>query len=262
MGSGTINGGNNNGRYLYVKWSSTANTSANSSSVSATLYLSGNVQGNALSGSFFNLNGTQKAVGGWHDNWGTGNPLNLGTISLTVGHNSDGSKSIPVSGKFVYNGSFTYVDLSGTITLDKINRMPGTVSNVAITGLYEDGETQKLTWSPATNVTNYTVYDSVWKIENGAWNQWHYLGDTTSTSMTFPAYSNIGKSKISAIRYAVRANGPGGSSDRIASPPTEHYGVKIWDGSSWKWGELRVWNGTSWVKSIPQIWNGAEWVYI
>lgn len=258
MGSGTINGGNNNGRYLYVKWSSTANTSANSSNVSATLYLSGNVQGNALSGSFFNLNGTQKTVSGWYDNWGTGNPLNLGTINITVGHNNDGSKSIPVSGKFVYNGSFTYVDLSATITLDKINRLPGNPSNINISGLYEDGETQTLTWSAATNATNYGIYHSVWQLPNGGWSQWYGPEIVSGTSKTF-GHGEIGKSKRGAIKYGVQANAPGGSSGIFESAVTEHYGIRVWSGNSWKWAQLRVWNGSAWIKSIPQVWNSSGW---
>lgn len=126
MASGTITGSTGNA-YIDAKieWSSTANNSANTSSVTAALYYKRNNSGYTTygSGTFsITINGTKKT--------------NTATLTITesawvkaveqtvtVSHNSDGSKSIGISSTgSIPSTSLSSTSCSGTVTLDTIQR--------------------------------------------------------------------------------------------------------------------------------------------
>ena len=126
MASGTITGSCDNSRYtLTCEWSSTANTSANTSSVTAKVYLNGN--GYTTSSSYWScvINGTTVTSNKSAD---IGGKTLLGSRTWTVNHNNDGTASVSIS--FSYsnglNSSGTYTTKSGsgnaTVKLDTIAR--------------------------------------------------------------------------------------------------------------------------------------------
>lgn len=126
MASGTINGSCDNSRYILTcEWTSTANTSANTSSVTAKVYLNGN--GYTTSSSYWScvINGTTVTSNKSAD---IGGKTLLGTRTWTVNHNNDGTASVGIS--FSYsNGlssSGTYTTKTGsgsaTVRLDTIAR--------------------------------------------------------------------------------------------------------------------------------------------
>ena len=126
MASGTINGSCDNSRYILTcEWTSTANTSANTSSVTAKVYLNGN--GYTTSSSYWScvINGTTVTSNKSAD---IGGKTLLGTRTWTVNHNNDGTASVGIS--FSYsNGlssSGTYTTKTGsgsaTVKLDTIAR--------------------------------------------------------------------------------------------------------------------------------------------
>ena len=126
MASGTINGSCDNKRYILTcEWTSTANTSANTSSITAKVYLNGN--GYTTSSSYWSciINGTTVTS---NKNASIGGKTLLGTRTWTVNHNDDGTASVGIS--FSYsNGlssSGTYTTKTGsgsaTVRLDTIAR--------------------------------------------------------------------------------------------------------------------------------------------
>ena len=126
MASGTINGSCDNRRYILTcEWTSTPNTSANTSSITAKVYLNGN--GYTTSSSYWSciINGTTVTS---NKNASIGGRTLLGTRTWTVNHNDDGTASVGIS--FSYsNGlssSGTYTTKTGsgsaTVRLDTIAR--------------------------------------------------------------------------------------------------------------------------------------------
>ena len=126
MASGTINGSCDNKRYILTcEWTSTPNTSANTSSITAKVYLNGN--GYTTSSSYWSciINGTTVTS---NKNASIGGKTLLGTRTWTVNHNDDGTASVGIS--FSYsNGlssSGTYTTKTGsgsaTVRLDTIAR--------------------------------------------------------------------------------------------------------------------------------------------
>ena len=126
MASGTINGSCDNRRYILTcEWTSTPNTSANTSSITAKVYLNGN--GYTTSSSYWSciINGTTVTS---NKNASIGGRTLLGTRTWTVNHNDDGTASVGIS--FSYsnglNSSGTYTTKTGsgsaTVRLDTIAR--------------------------------------------------------------------------------------------------------------------------------------------
>lgn len=126
MARGTIRGSCDNSRYILTcEWTSTANTSANTSSITAKVYLNGN--GYTTSSSYWScvINGTTVTS---NKSASIGGKTLLGTRTWTVNHNNDGTASVGIS--FSYsNGlssSGTYTTKTGsgsaTVKLDTIAR--------------------------------------------------------------------------------------------------------------------------------------------
>lgn len=130
MASGSFGTSKSNNLNLYVEWSSTSDVNTNSSKVTVNLYVkSYSLRGSALSGSYLSVNGNQS-------DWSyTFNILNNSSIAttkaatktVTVTHNSDGTKSIPIKANFKFNGTYggVYIgdlSVSKTVTLDNIPR--------------------------------------------------------------------------------------------------------------------------------------------
>ena len=126
MASGTINGSCDNRRYILTcEWTSTPNTSANTSSITAKVYLNGN--GYTTSSSYWSciINGTTVTS---NKSASIGGKTLLGTRTWTVNHNDDGTASVGIS--FSYsnglNSSGTYTTKTGsgsaTVRLDTIAR--------------------------------------------------------------------------------------------------------------------------------------------
>ena len=126
MASGTITGSTGN-QYIDAKivWSSTANNSANTSSVTAALYYKRNNTGYTTygSGTFsITINGSKKTntttITITESAW-----VKAVEHTVTVSHNSDGSKSIGISSTgSIPSTSLSSTSCSGTVTLDTIPR--------------------------------------------------------------------------------------------------------------------------------------------
>lgn len=126
--SGSFSGSIRDGHYkLRVDWSQSKNTSANTSTITCKMYLVNDwsLSINSRSTNTTTIAGTKKTYTSPSIS-STGTHL-LGTVSQTVTHDSDGSKSISMSSVFYIQATLsgTYYDsisASATVTLDSIPR--------------------------------------------------------------------------------------------------------------------------------------------
>jgi hypothetical protein len=241
--SGRITGAADNGRYLYIDWS------VSGTSFTAKLYLVGDLTGIANSGSHFTVDGTQYAISGSYDNWGTGTPLLLKTVTKTTS-----KSSIAMSGAFIYNGSsWTAVYVSGTATL---GTKPSSPTNVTASGNFAVGDTMSITWNTSTGATGYKLYYAQ-RSEN-TWLDWNLIKTVTTNSATH-IFATIGDSRT-AVKFGVSATNSVGDSSIIGSNIIERISIKVWNGSAYIKGNAKVWNGSEWKTGTMKIWNGSAWV--
>ena len=189
MASGTINGSCDNSRYILTcEWTSTANTSANTSSVTAKVYLNGN--GYTTSSSYWScvINGTTVTSNKSAD---IGGKTLLGTRTWTVNHNNDGTASVGIS--FSYsNGlssSGTYTTRTGsgsaTVKLDTIARGSSMSLNRSSATIGSDSVTVNIT-------RNSSAYKHKVKLILG--DTTYLLAENVDTSYTFtPSMSYCNK---------------------------------------------------------------------
>ena len=187
--SGTITGSCNNSHYSFTcEWSATQNTSANTSTITANVYLNGN--GYSTSSSYWccTINGTQVTT-----NWnGTvSGKTKLGSRTWTVSHNSNGTCTTNISFSFsnrVTAGTYTTSSGSGSgdITLNTISN-GGTTS-----GSTTSASTFTLNTSTATlGSTSVTLTISKGsgvskhKVKIGWAGSWYLLTSEATTSYTF-----------------------------------------------------------------------------
>lgn len=118
-----------NGMTIKAAWSAVPNTSTNSSTVSATLTIYANARGTAKSGSHLTINGNKKLYTTRLASVGNLQSTHvLCTHSVVVPHNSDGTKTITISGSFIWRGylwdgkhyTFDTISGSGSATLPTI----------------------------------------------------------------------------------------------------------------------------------------------
>ena len=137
--SGSFSGSIHSGHYvLRVDWTQTKNVSANTSTITAKAYLVNDwsLSINARSDNKVTIDGTAQTYASPAIS-STGTHL-LGTVTQTVNHGGDGSKSLTMSAVFYIRATLsgTYyesITASANITLDSIARASGvSASNVAM----------------------------------------------------------------------------------------------------------------------------------
>jgi hypothetical protein len=155
MASGNFSSSSINGLSLYVEWSSTENISANTSSVTATLYVkSYGFRATALSGSYLTINGNTR---NWVKTFSISDTsilttTHVSTHTVTVPHNADGTKSITIKANMKLNGTYggTYIsDLtaSKSVTLTTIPR----ASSFSVPSSVNTGSSLKIAISPSSS---------------------------------------------------------------------------------------------------------------
>lgn len=164
MASATITGSTSN-QYIdcKIEWSSTANNSSNTSTVTATLYYKRNNTGYTTSGtgSFsITIDGTKTSVSKTLTI--TGNSwVAAVSASKTIDHNSDGTKSITISATGnIPETSLSSTSCSGTAKLDTIPRA-STISYVSDVTL---NNICTVRWTPHSKGFHYKI-----KFAVGSW---------------------------------------------------------------------------------------------
>lgn len=155
MASGNFSSNTGTNLNLYITWSSTTNVSANTSSVTVNVYSrSYTINGSALADSYVTVNGNTKSLAGVSLSQSVSNLTNklLATYTVTVPHNSDGTKSITIKANIEFNGTvsgkyLSDITASQTVTLDTIPRS----SSLSVPTSVNTGSNLTSTISPSSS---------------------------------------------------------------------------------------------------------------
>lgn len=130
--SGTISNSIHSGHYtLRISWSATQNITANTSTITAKMYLVQDASWSLNIGTRSNsctIDGVATAFSSPAISSNGGSTILLGTVSRTVNHAADGSRNVAISATFNINATisgtrYNTITASGTITLDTIPRV-------------------------------------------------------------------------------------------------------------------------------------------
>lgn len=199
MASGTITGSTSNS-YIDAKivWSSSANTSANQSTVTAALYYKRNNTGYTTSGTgtfSITINGTKasatKTITITESAW-----VKVVENTVAVSHNSDGSKSITISASGgLPDTSLASTNVSGTATLDTIPRA-STIDSVTCATKYFSGTmTYKYTPKSASYYNRCVIALNL----NGTYTQVKVINLGTQSASQKTATVTLSESELSVI---------------------------------------------------------------
>lgn len=161
MASGNFISSTGTNLNLYVTWSSTTNVNANTSSVTANVYMrSYTINATALADSYITINGNKKSFAGisLKKTSSTLTDTLLTTHTVTVDHNSDGTKSITIKANLEFNGTvsgkyLSDVTASKTVALDNIPRASG----LTIATSVNTGSSLTATITPANSTFTHKV---------------------------------------------------------------------------------------------------------
>lgn len=225
MASGNFSSNTGTNLNLYIAWSSTTNVSANASSVTVNVYSrSYTINGNALADSYVTVNGNTKSLAGISLSQSVSNLTNklLATHTVTVPHNSDGTKSITIKANIEFNGTvsgkyLSDITASQTVTLDTIPRASG----LSVATSVNTGSSLTTTISPAssafTHKVAYIIGGST-KFTSGTiaagTNTYAYtiphswLPSTSSATMTVRLFTYSGSTEVGRVDKSVTVNVP------------------------------------------------------
>lgn len=175
----TITGSTNNSRYtLTCEYSYTQNTSANTSTITAIVYLAGN--GYTTSSSYWccTINGTEVTT---NKSASINAKTELGRRTWTVNHNSDGTAKVNISFSFsnrVTAGTYTVSSGSGSasVTLTTIPRASSISLNRSSATIGSDSVTVNISRA-SSNFTH--------KVKVGWGGTWYLLAEKVTTSYSF-----------------------------------------------------------------------------
>lgn len=220
MASGNFSSNTGTNLNLYITWSSTTNVSANTSTVTVNVYSrSYTINGSALADSYVTVNGNTKSLAGISLSQSVTNLTNklLTTYTVTVPHNSDGTKSITIKANIEFNGTvsgkyLSDITASQTVTLDTIPRS----SSLSVPASVNTGSSLTSTITPSSSTFAHKIafiIDGSFKYTsdfiNPGTNTFSYpiphswLPSATSKQMTVRLYTYI---STSADDYIARTD--------------------------------------------------------
>ena len=149
------------------------------------------------------------------------------------------------------------LNISGEVSKTTYGTAPSTPTNIAASGVFENGENIKVSWSASSGASEYELEHSQYNISTG-WTSWtSSKKGITTTSYTYTVGTiDTDRNKV---KFRVRAkNNIGYSSYSSESNEVSRTSIKIYNGSFVK-GTVKVWNGSSWVFGRVRVWNGSSW---
>lgn len=150
-----------------------------------------------------------------------------------------------------YKSQFTNQTVEDTATyVNPLPNAPGSPTSVTASGKYEKSSTITLSYPGATGTVS--GYDIEYRIDGGAWRS---LTSPTSNTYSYTVSSIDGYT----IQYRVRAKNAGGTSAWKESNTLQHYGIKVYNGSSFVWGTIKVFNGSSWQNAKLKVYASGGW---
>lgn len=256
--SGSVSTNKYDGRYIKLAWTATQSVANNTSTIKWTLSaVGGNVKWYKTGPVTCVINGQTVYSSSSRVSMYTGT-ISSGT--LTIAHDTNGSKSFSVSISAAIYTSAVNCTGSGSFTLDKIPRTPSAPTSVTITagngnqvGL---GETVTIKWSGASGVI--TGYDIQYSRGDSGWKDYKSVSSTATSGSTTDSFTStaIGTNGAgNAVQYRIRAkNGSLTSAWKTSNTLYISGGVDIKASGAWKTGSV-------WI-NINGTWKRARRVYV
>lgn len=251
---GSISTNKYDGRYIKLAWTATQSVANNTSTIKWTLSAAGGNSSWYTTGPVTcKINGTTVYSKSTRVNMYTGT---IDTGSLTISHNSDGTKSFKVEISAAIYYTSTNCTGSHTFTLNQIDREPGaptTVTASAGNGDYVSfGDTVTISWSGASGTI--TGYQRAYRwYKDGAWGDWTGQANISSTSKSGSWTIGLTSTSVNSgdkIQFRMRAaNGSLYSSWKTSNSLTIVGGMRIKVNGSWTQGTVYIKVGGSWVRA-------------
>ena len=237
MPSGTIYGSTGN-QYIDSKivWSATANNSANTSSVTASLYYKRNNTGFETkgTGSFtVSIDGQATSASKYMTITGSDWVLAV-TATKTVSHNGDGTKAITISASgSIPDTTLSSTSCSGRVTLDTIPRA-STLTSASNKTL---GAACSVKWTPLSKSFRYKLKFSLgdWSYTTGA------IHPNTTSAYTYTGYTlpltvanQLPSAKTGTMTVVLYTYSDSGATTQVGSTSSKTFTVTVPDNSSTK----------------------------
>lgn len=184
--------------------------------------------------------------------------------TVTINHNSDGSKTLNVKARININNILSSDYQGFNVTLTKISVTPSNITTFTITAGYGNyvglGDTITLQWSkPSGTVTGYEIQYSR---GNSGWKPFKNATGTNTTDVFTSTDINVnGAGK--QVKYRIRAlNGSNASAWKESNILTIIGGMDLKVGNAWQTGS--VWINVNGVwKRAKRVWIkvGGTWKY-
>lgn len=252
--SGSVTTSKYSGYGLQLSWTATQSVANNTSTIKWTLKSVGGTT------TYYNVSGPVTVTINGTTVYSTTSRFNLygagawsRSGSLTINHNSDGTKSFSVNIQAAIYSTSVNCTGSATFTLNKIARTPTAPTSMTATGgtggFIVLTEPVTLKWSGATgNITGYE-YQYYY---NGSWRG---STTTTNTSVTFTATDATFWKSGTTTQWRVRAlNGSLASDWKTSNVLTVAGAMRIRVAGAWKAGSV-------WIK-VNGTWKRAKRVWI
>lgn len=237
MASGTIYGSTGN-QYIDSKivWSATANTSANTSSVTASLYYKRNNTGFTTqgTGSFTITIDGQAATASKYMTITENAWVLAVTATKTVNHNGDGTKAITISASgSIPDTTLSSTSCSGRVSLDTIARA-STLTSASNKTL---GSACSVKWTPLSKSFRYKL-----KFSLGSWSYTTAaIHPNTTSAYTYTGYTlpltvanQLPSAKTGTMTVVLYTYSDSGASTQVGSTSSKTFTVTVPDNSSTK----------------------------
>lgn len=257
--NGSVSTSKYDGRYLKLTWTATQSVASNTSTIKWTLSaVGGNSSWYKTGPVTCKINGTTVYNSTSRVNMYTGT---IDTGSLTIAHNSDGTKSFSVSVQAAVYTTSVNCTGSESFTLDKIARTPGAPSTVTATAGNGDyvsiGDTATIRWSGASGVITGYQWAYRW-YRKGAWEDWSSSKTATTTATSGSATQGVTSPASVAgdkLQFRVRAmNGSLGSSWVTSNSLIVAGGMRVKVNGAWEQGIAYI--------NVNGTWKKAQHVFV
>jgi hypothetical protein len=227
-------------------WSSTPNYSNNTSTISASFYVTkGSGSTTFGPGTWgISVDGTNYSTS-YTGSFPVGTTLVHSVSGIVITHNTNGTRSVAISVSGGIPGS-SWTTTTGSTTAVLEDLIPNPVftdSTVTATGNVGTAYSDAVV---ASSATSYSVF-------SGALPTGLNLNTSTGAITGTPTAPGV-------FTFVIRAANGSGTVDTGTLTITVTSGGKVWNGSAFISGTTRVWNGTSFVSSTTRVWNGSSWV--
>lgn len=256
--SGNLNTSNDRVKYNITVTESNVNAENNTSQITVSVKFWRTNTGYETYGTgtcYCTIDGTQYSASVTPSQKITNSGIVLFKKTVTINHNSDGSKTVNVKARITL-GSVLSSDYQGfNVTLTKINTTPSAVSSFTITagnGNYVGlGDTVTLKWTSASG--NVTGYEIQYSRGNSGWKAFKTVTGTSVTD-SFTSTSIAVNGAGNAVKYRIRAlNGSLASAWKESNTLYISGGMDIKVSGTWNTGSVWINVNGTW-KRAKRIW--------